>query len=93
MHRLLQNCRDRAAHLLPGRPRVHALVVPIAPEVSAPVIDVFVSNNEIVTARQELFSLDPNNYRLAVETAEADLQSARQATGASTANVAISPPG
>jgi multidrug resistance efflux pump len=67
--------------------RVHALVVPVAPEVSGTVTDVFVGNNETVTAGQELFSLDPNRYQLAVETAQANMQSARQATGASTANV------
>jgi multidrug resistance efflux pump len=67
--------------------RVHALVVPVAPEVSGTVTDVFVANNEIVTAGQELFRLDDSNYRLGVETAEANLQSARQATGASTAGV------
>jgi len=66
---------------------VHALVVPIAPEVSGTVTDVFVSNNEYVSAGQELFRIDSDKYQLAVETAQANLQSARQATGASTANV------
>jgi len=67
--------------------RVHALVVPIAPQVSGNVTDVAVSNNEYVAADQELFRVDRDQYQLAVETAEANLQSARQATGASTANV------
>ena len=67
--------------------RVHALVVPIAPEVSGTVTEVLVSNNEIVVAGQELFRLDANSYQLAVETAEANVQSARQATGVSSANV------
>ena len=67
---------------------VHALVVPIAAEVSGTVTDVFVANNEFVSAGQELFRIDSNKYQLAVETAQANLQSARQATGASTANVA-----
>ena len=67
--------------------RVHALVVPIAPEVSGIVTDVALSNNEIVSAGQELFHIDTNRYRLAVATAQANLQSARQATGASTANI------
>jgi multidrug resistance efflux pump len=67
--------------------RVHALVVPIAAEVSGTVTDVFVSNNEYVAAGQELFRVDANKYQLAVETAQANMQSARQATGASTANV------
>jgi multidrug resistance efflux pump len=67
--------------------RVHALVVPIASEVSGSVEEVLVTNNEYVEAGQELFRVDQNNYQLAVDTALANLQSARQATGASTANV------
>jgi len=67
--------------------RVHALVVPIAAQVSGIVTDVEVANNEYVAADQELLQLDRNQYLLAVETAKANLQSARQATGASTANV------
>jgi multidrug resistance efflux pump len=67
--------------------RVHALVVPIAAEVSGTVTDVAVTNNQFVSAGQELFRVDPNKYQLAVETAQANLQSARQATGASTASV------
>ena len=66
---------------------VHALVVPIAAEVSGTVTDVFVANNEFVSAGQELFRVDSGKYQLAVETAQANLQSARQATGASTASV------
>ena len=67
--------------------RVHALVVPIAPEVSGTVISIEVGNNQRVKAGQELFHIDPERYRLAVETAEADLQTARQSMGASSANV------
>jgi multidrug resistance efflux pump len=67
--------------------RVHALVVPVASQVSGIVVDVFVANNEYVEAGQELFRIDPNNYQLAVENAQANLQSARQATGASGAGV------
>lgn len=67
--------------------RVHALVVPVAAEVSGIVIRVAVSNNEFVSAGQELFRVDTNKYQLAVDTALANLQSARQATGASTAGV------
>ena len=67
--------------------RVHALVVPVAPQVSGNVVDVFVANNEYVEAGQELFRIDPNSYQLAIETAQANMQSARQATGASGAGV------
>jgi len=67
--------------------RVHALVIPVAAEVSGVITGVAVSNNELVSAGQELFQIEPNRYQLAVETALANLQSARQATGASTASV------
>lgn len=67
--------------------RVHALVVPIAAEVSGTITNVAVKNNQYVSAGQELLSVDSNKYQLAVETAQANLQSARQATGASTASV------
>ena len=67
--------------------RVHALVVPIASQLSATVTDVLVSNNQFVKEGEILFKIDPERFRLAVETAEANLQSARQATGASAANI------
>ena len=67
--------------------RVNALVVPIASQVSGILTEVFVNNNQAVTAGQKLFQLDVENYRLAVQTAEASLTSARQAVGAAQANV------
>ena len=68
--------------------RVNALVVPIASQVSGSLTEVFVSNNQAVTAGQKLFQLDVENSRLAVQTAEANLTSARRAVGAAKANVA-----
>jgi multidrug resistance efflux pump len=67
--------------------RVHALVVPIAPEVSGTIISVDVANNQKVNAGQVLFKIDPERYQLAVQAAEADLQTARQSMGASSASV------
>ena len=67
--------------------RVNALVVPVAPEVSGTVTDVTVSSNQFVEAGDLLLQIDRERYELAVETALANLQSARQATGASTANI------
>jgi len=67
--------------------RVHALVVPISAQVSGNVTEVQVGNNQFVDAGQVLLQIDPAQYQLAVETAEANLQTARQATGASTASV------
>jgi multidrug resistance efflux pump len=67
--------------------RLHARVVPIAAEVSGPVIEVLVANNQLVTAGDTLFKVDPGNYELALENALANLETARQGTGASTANI------
>ena len=67
--------------------RVHAVVVPIAPEVSGVVTDVAVTSNQSVAAGDLLFKIDREKYVLAVGTAEVNLQQARQATGVSTANV------
>lgn len=67
--------------------RVHALVVPIAAEVSGTVVDVPVGRNQAVEAGDLLFQVERDRYELAVETAQANLQAARQATGASTANI------
>jgi multidrug resistance efflux pump len=68
--------------------RVHALVVPIAAEVSGRVTEVLVSNDQVVSAGDVLFRIDPTQYALAVANAEASLQSAREAVGASVAAVA-----
>lgn len=67
--------------------RVHALVVPISSEVSGTVTEVMVKNNQTVAAGELLFQVDPTRYELSVETAEANLVKARQATGATSANV------
>jgi len=67
--------------------RVNALVVPIAAEVSGTVIEVAVNSNQVVASGDLLFLVEPERYELAVETAEAGLESARQATRSSTANV------
>jgi multidrug resistance efflux pump len=67
--------------------RVHAVVVPIAPEVSGTVTKVAVSSNQSVVAGDLLFQIDRAKYELAVGNAEVALEQARQATGVSTANV------
>ena len=62
-------------------------ITPYSSEVSGTVTEVAVARNQGVRAGDLLFQIDPERYALAVETAEANLQSARQATGASTANI------
>lgn len=67
--------------------RVHALVVPVAAEVSGTVINVAVSSNQVVSEGDTLFEIDPRQYQLAVASAEANLETARQAAGASEAGI------
>lgn len=67
--------------------RVHALVVPMAPEVSGTVTGVFVSNNQRVEAGQVLFELDKERYAYAVQQTRAALDQAYQGQGAAGANV------
>jgi multidrug resistance efflux pump len=67
--------------------RVHALVVPIAAEVAGTVTDVEVTNNQPVSSGEVLFRIDAERYQFAVASAAANLQSARQAVGASAAGV------
>lgn len=69
--------------------KIHALVIPIAPEVSGTVTSVDVRNNQQVSASQTLFQIDTERYRLAVQNAEANLESARQVIGVSTASVDV----
>ena len=68
--------------------RVDGYVVPIVPEVSGPVIEVAVEINQLVDAGQLLLKVDPRDYQLAVEAAEASLERAGQDVGADTADIA-----
>lgn len=70
--------------------RVHAYVVPIAPQVAGRVLEVNVSNNQWVKAGDRLFTIDPGTYELAVQAAEAALLATRQSVEAGISNVAAS---
>ncbi|MBT8039014.1 MAG: HlyD family secretion protein [Xanthomonadales bacterium] len=67
--------------------RVHALVVPVAPEVSGTITQVDVANNQFVEAGQVLFRIDDERYRLGVQQAQAALDQAYSSQGAASANV------
>jgi multidrug resistance efflux pump len=67
--------------------RVHALVVPVAPEVSGVISAVMVANNQLVKADQELFQIETDSYQLAITNAEANLENARKGAGASESSV------
>jgi multidrug resistance efflux pump len=66
---------------------VQAYLVRVAPEVSGNIIELGVTDNAAVTAGAVLFRIDPEQYRLAVESAEAKLEAAGQSVGSSTAAV------
>ena len=67
--------------------RVHAFVVPIAPQVAGNVISVEVQNNQQVAAGQVLIRIDPTDYELAVAAAEATLQVVQQSVDSGVAGV------
>jgi multidrug resistance efflux pump len=68
--------------------KVHAYVIPIAPQVAGRVVAVDVTNNQLVKAGESLFSIDPGTYELAVHSAEATLLTTQQSVDAGIANVA-----
>jgi multidrug resistance efflux pump len=70
--------------------RVTGHIIPIAPQVSGNVIDVPVAVNQIVQAGDILLRIDPSDYELAVQQAEAALEQATQNIGASVEGLAVS---
>jgi multidrug resistance efflux pump len=69
--------------------RVKAIVVPIVPQVSGYVTGVSVTNSQMVEAGDQLAIIDPAVYRIAVEKARADLETAASQVGAGSAEVEI----
>jgi multidrug resistance efflux pump len=68
--------------------RVEAYVVPLAAQVSGQLSRVYVTNNQMVKEGDKLVEIDASKYELAVRQAQADLQTATQASDADTASVA-----
>ena len=58
---------------------VHQPMISVAPEVGGRVADVLVHENEVVAAGDPIFRIDPTDYRIALESAEAQLANARLA--------------
>jgi multidrug resistance efflux pump len=56
---------------------VRAQVVKITPRVSGPIVELPVSDNQMVHKGDLLFKIDPRTYALAVEQAEAKLKQAQ----------------
>ncbi|MCL1041669.1 HlyD family secretion protein [Shewanella marisflavi] len=69
--------------------RVHTYIVRVAAEVAGNITEVNVKDNQVVEAGDPLFQVDPRNYQLALQAAQANLELAGQNIGASTAAVEV----
>ncbi|MDN0084180.1 HlyD family secretion protein [Crenobacter sp. SG2305] len=69
--------------------RVQAFVVPVAAEVAGKVKRVYVRDNDEVQPGQPLFEIDPLQYKIALQKAQADFASVRQSVNASNANIDV----
>jgi multidrug resistance efflux pump len=67
--------------------RVQAYVIPIVPQVSGRVTEVNVVKDQVVEPGHVLLKINPSDYELAVQAAEAALELAGQEIGAGTATV------
>lgn len=67
--------------------RIEGYVVGVAPEVGGTVAKVLVTNNQVVEQGQPLFELDSSQYRIALDKARSDLESAGRQVGAGNATV------
>lgn len=66
---------------------VQAYVVNMAPDVSGRVTSVNVADNQFVEVGRVLYTIDSERYKIALETAQAQLANAGQGVGASTASL------
>jgi multidrug resistance efflux pump len=67
--------------------RVQGYVVGVAPKVAGVLTNVWIQNNQIVDESQQLFEIDPSQYRIAVEKARSDLETARRQVDAGSSAV------
>lgn len=67
--------------------RVQGYVVGVAPKVAGALTNVWIKNNEVVEQGQQLFEIDPSQYRIAVEKARSDLETARRQVDAGSSAV------
>ena len=67
--------------------RVRGFVVPIAPKVSGTIKQIKVNINQVVKKDDVLFKIDPKDYEIAVQAAQAALDSTGQTIGVETAEI------
>lgn len=68
----------RNAHPSTNDAFVQADIVRIVPQVSGPIVDLLVNDNQTVRAGDVLFEIDPRPFQLAVDSARAQLDKASQ---------------
>ena len=66
--------------------RVKAIITPITPQVSGTVIEINAGNGEIVEAGTVIARIDPRQFEIQKQSAEADLERATQDVGADSAD-------
>ncbi len=69
--------------------QVDGHVIPISPRVSGTVLDVLVNDNQPVRAGQELIKLDPADFQVSLQQAQAQLAGSQASTTESQQNVPI----
>jgi membrane fusion protein (multidrug efflux system) len=69
--------------------QVNGHLIQISPRIAGQVLKVDVEENQVVNAGDEIAQLDPRDYQVAVENAEAALASAQAAAAAAQVNVPI----
>lgn len=69
--------------------QVDGHIVPISPRINGTITNVFVDDNQWVKAGQELVRLDPADYQVALQQAQAQLASSQANTSESGENVPI----
>jgi multidrug resistance efflux pump len=67
--------------------RVQSYVVGVSPKVAGLVTEVWVKNNQAVEEGQQLFQIDPSQYRITLEKAQSDLETAHRQVDAGNAAV------
>lgn len=67
--------------------RVKAVVTPITPQVSGPIIEVAVANGQVVQAGDVVARIDARPFEIALSQRQAELETATQAVGVSSAEV------
>ncbi|CUH51319.1 HlyD family secretion protein [Shimia marina] len=67
--------------------RVKAIITPITPQVSGTIVEINAGNGEIVEAGTVIARIDPRQFEIAKQSAEADLARATQDVGADSADV------